>query len=42
MFSETFAVLDNELVAVTLAHVSVMTLQNMTYEARSRIYFSAV
>ena len=42
MFTKAFKMLDDELVAKTLQHVSVMYMRDMEYEVRCRFYFSAV
>lgn len=42
MFAKAFASLDDELVTKAMQHVSVMYMQEMEYEARCRIFFTAI
>lgn len=42
MFARTFASLDEELLDVTMRHVEIMYKQEMKFELRCRVYFTAV
>ena len=42
LLSETFDMLDEELVSKTLQYIDVMYMENLDYELRCRVYFEAV
>jgi AcrR family transcriptional regulator len=42
MFAKAFETLDEELVSKTMQHVSIMYKQDLEYELRCRIFFSAI